>query len=255
MGQWTSHSYLWRLPGALRFWLPPVKKAYFVGRREGLGRGTCVGELARARVGCIPAPGPGSPPGPGPPGRSRVLDRRRVPGRRWPWSRRLMKVLANRSSVGSIMDSDGRDSEVTGCAMVETDSLSGSPRHPCLAGHVNCDHEESNIDAYSTRALFVPDEAPVSSKCDAAPIGHFTIAATGQSRGLTCRCFARPPHHPAAAERPCRSWGNIGFKCCRAKCWLWRLQLRRGGGGVHVRTLMKGVVSEVDFFAFIRLAL
>jgi hypothetical protein len=26
----------------------------------------------------------------------------------------------------SIMDSDGRDSEVTGCAMVETDSLAGS---------------------------------------------------------------------------------------------------------------------------------
>jgi hypothetical protein len=37
-----------------------------------------------------------------------------------------MKVLADRSSVGSIMDSDGQDSEVTGCALVETDSLAGS---------------------------------------------------------------------------------------------------------------------------------
>jgi hypothetical protein len=37
-----------------------------------------------------------------------------------------MKVLADRSSVDSIMDSDGLDSEVTGCAMVETDSLAGS---------------------------------------------------------------------------------------------------------------------------------
>ncbi len=38
--------------------------------------------------------------------------------------------------------------------------------------------------------------------------------------------FARPPHHPAAAERPCRSWGNFGFKCCRVKCWLRRLRRR-----------------------------
>ncbi len=37
-----------------------------------------------------------------------------------------MKVLADMSSVGSIMDSDGRASEVTVCAMVETDSLAGS---------------------------------------------------------------------------------------------------------------------------------
>jgi hypothetical protein len=61
------------------------------GRREGLGRGrrACVGELARSRVGCRPAQGPGPPAGPGPQGRRRVLDRRRMPGSRRPWSQRL----------------------------------------------------------------------------------------------------------------------------------------------------------------------
>ncbi len=44
-------------------------------------------------------------------------------------------------------------------------------------------------------------------------------------------------------RRPCRSWGNFGFKSFWAKCWLRRLRLRRGSGGVHVRALMKGVGS------------
>ncbi len=49
-------------------------------------------------------------------------------------------------------------------------------------------------------------------------------------------------------RRRCRSWGNFGFKsfwakCLGAKCWLRRLRLRGGGGGVHVRALMKGVGS------------
>ncbi len=43
--------------------------------------------------------------------------------------------------------------------------------------------------------------------------------------------------------RPCRSWGNFGFKSFWAKFCLWRLRLRRDGGGVHVRALMKGVGS------------
>jgi hypothetical protein len=44
-------------------------------------------------------------------------------------------------------------------------------------------------------------------------------------------------------RRPCRSWINFGFKSFWAQCWLQRLWLRRGGGGVHVRALMKGVGS------------
>jgi hypothetical protein len=44
-------------------------------------------------------------------------------------------------------------------------------------------------------------------------------------------------------RRSCRSWGIFGFKSFWAKRWLWRLRLRRGGGGVHVRALMKGVGS------------
>ncbi len=44
-------------------------------------------------------------------------------------------------------------------------------------------------------------------------------------------------------RRPCQSWGNFGFKNFWGKCWLRRLRLRRGGGGVHVRALMKGVGS------------
>ena len=44
-------------------------------------------------------------------------------------------------------------------------------------------------------------------------------------------------------RRPCRSWGNFGFKSFWAKCWLRRMRLRRGGCGVHVRAQMKGVGS------------
>jgi hypothetical protein len=44
-------------------------------------------------------------------------------------------------------------------------------------------------------------------------------------------------------RRPCRSWCTFGVKSFWAKCWLRRLRLRRGGGGVPVRALMKGVGS------------
>ncbi len=44
-------------------------------------------------------------------------------------------------------------------------------------------------------------------------------------------------------RRPCMSWGNFGFKSFWGKCWPRRLRLQRGGGGVHVRALMKGVGS------------
>jgi hypothetical protein len=57
----------------------------------------------------------------------------------------------------------------------------------------------------------------------------------------------RTPNTPSSPSRrrrrPYQSWGNLGFKSFWAKCWLRRLRLRRGGCGVHVRALMKGVGS------------
>ena len=63
----------------------------------------------------------------------------------------------------------------------------------------------------------------------------------------SCHHHPRTPNTSSSPSRrrrrPCRSWGNFGFKSFWAKCWLRRLRLRRGGGGVHVRALMKGVGS------------
>jgi hypothetical protein len=46
---------------------------------------------------------------------------------------------------------------------------------------------------------------------------------------------------PSSRRRPFRSWGNGGFKCCLAKCCLWRPRQRHRGCGVHVCVLIKGV--------------
>ncbi len=62
------------------------------------------------------------------------------------------------------------------------------------------------------------------------------------SRRHNHQCTPHTSSSPSRRRcRRCWSLGNFGFKCCRAKCWLRRLRLRRRGGSVHVRALMKGV--------------
>ncbi len=53
-----------------------------------------------------------------------------------------------------------------------------------------------------------------------------------------------PHHETTLSSAPILSeLGQLRVQKLWAKCWLRRRRLRRGGGGVHVRALMKGVGS------------
>jgi hypothetical protein len=82
---------------------------------------------------------------------------------------------------------------------------------------------------------------------DQVTVSSSVLPSCAQQHPSRRRHHRRTPHTFSSPSRrrrrPCRSWGNFGFKCFWAKCWLRHLRLRRRCGGVHVRALMKGVGS------------
>jgi hypothetical protein len=62
--------------------------------------------------------------------------------------------------------------------------------------------------------------------------GGSSLAPRGRRHPLASNQHVLLDLSPSRRRRPCRSWGNLGLECCRAK------RRRHHSGGVHVRARM-----------------